>query len=279
MPQMAIEALSENWLFKELGSRHWDRICEGLGTPSFDLKDDIGNRLYSTFIRIRIQCTSSLADFQENEEVEITGDTSRFGNSLYYSKMQLLGRINTIQAELLTSFSIRNDSDNHKLVKSQPASVINAIPESDTLPGFAEEYRLVKKGVLKTIPGGDTEFTITEGQIFETVYRINAYYDLNGVGLLYFAAYPVINDFCEAQYFNREQPTEKKWEQTGYTVLKDIFYYANCNLDEEIVYRLHSVEYLSGQRIKLYSSMHRKSDNVLLATVFSIKTNLKNQNG
>ena len=54
MPQMAIEALSENWLFKDLGNNHWEMICKGLDTNSFNLKDEIGNRLYATFIRIRV---------------------------------------------------------------------------------------------------------------------------------------------------------------------------------------------------------------------------------
>src|SRR5476651_517271 len=30
MPQMAIGALSENWLFKEIGDTHWDMLCAGL---------------------------------------------------------------------------------------------------------------------------------------------------------------------------------------------------------------------------------------------------------
>ncbi len=45
MPQMAIGALSENWLFKEIGGRHWQMLCEGVNTNSDEIKDEEGNQL------------------------------------------------------------------------------------------------------------------------------------------------------------------------------------------------------------------------------------------
>ncbi|NQU31861.1 MAG: hypothetical protein HQ521_01390 [Bacteroidetes bacterium] len=272
MPQMALEALSENWLFKEIGSIHWDMICKGLRTKSFDLKDDNGNRLYATFIRIRIILFSSLDHFRENDEINITGDIKRFGNSLYNSNIILDGNNKNIKAELLTSFSIRNDTDNNKLVKSQPADVENSISEYYSIPEFANEYRLIKKGVLKEVKSGNTAFSVNEDFIFETNYIINPYYDLNGVGLLYFASYPIISDFCEAQYFNKEFNNAEKWEQSYYTLTRDVFYYANCNIDDEINYKLHSFEFIKNDKIKLCSTLYRKSDNTILAKIFTIKS-------
>ena len=271
IPQMAIEALSENWLFKETGSIHWDMICDGLNTKSFDLKDDLENRLYATFIRIKIQCSSSLRDFGENSTLEISGNMNRYGNSMYHSTIQLEGDHKNIKAELLTSFSIRNDADNSKLVKSQPATACNAIAEYDSIPAFADEYRLVKKKVLNEIDHDGFKFIIQDESIFETIYSINPFYELNGVGLLYFASYPIINDYCEAQKFNKDRKGKKKWEQSFYTVFKDVFYFANCNLEDEIIYKLHSFEHIGNNQIKLCSSLYRKNDNILLARIFSIK--------
>lgn len=271
MPQMAIEALSENWLFKETGNFHWEMICKGLNTKSYDLKDDLGNRLYATFVRISLHCSGSLNNFKENETLNITADIGRFGNSLYKSKIQLKGNNEHITLELLTSFSVRYDSDNSKLVKSQPADVANSIFEFESLPAFANEYRLMKKGLLNEIRHHDYIFEIKKESIFDTNYIINPYYDLNGVGLLYFAAFPTINDFCEAKYFNANELQTGKWEQTYYTVMKDVFYFANCNIYDEIIYKLHSIEHLTNNQIKLCSSLYRKSDNTLMANILTIK--------
>ena len=51
MPQMALGGLSESWLFKELGDIHWRLITRGLGTPSHEIADANGERLYATFTR------------------------------------------------------------------------------------------------------------------------------------------------------------------------------------------------------------------------------------
>ena len=85
MPQMAVEALSENWLFKALGDAHWEMLCNGLDTKSFDLKNDTGDRLYATFVRIRLHCSGNLRSFKENQKLGLSGDMNRYGNSVYFS--------------------------------------------------------------------------------------------------------------------------------------------------------------------------------------------------
>lgn len=271
MPQMAIEALSENWLFKELGNLHWQLLCAGLNTKSFDLKDELNNRLYATFVRISIQSTQPLKHFNENELLQIGGNINRYGNSMYFSNITLAGAHASIQANLMTSFSIRNNSDNTKLAKSQPNSLTNSIEEVKQNPTFGNEYRLVKKNELKQITVGNVLFEIHDNFVFETTYSLNPYYDLNGVGLLYFASYPIINDMCESQYFNNQNQLEGRWELTYTTLSRDIFYYANCNINDEILYKLNSFTFLDDSKVQITSSLYRKSDGSLMARLFTIK--------
>jgi len=268
---MAIEALSENWLFKELGNLHWAMICDGLHTNSFDLKNDTGNRLYATFVRIRIQCEGSLKSFKENDQVELLGKMNRFGNSMYFSEIALQSSNTKIQAELMTTFSIRDAVDNTRLAKSEPDVAVNSIEKSKLFPAFGNEYRLVKKQVLKELKCGDLAFSIKDEVLFETEYELNPYYDLNGVNLLYFAAYPIINDVCEARYFKKKYP-DQRWEQTHYTGYKDVLYYANCNLDDTIIYQMNYFERINDNDDTLISSiLRRKSDGAIIARIFTVK--------
>jgi probable biosynthetic protein (TIGR04098 family) len=275
MPQMALEALSENWLFKELGDIHWELLCNGLETKSFDVKNDTGDRLYATFVRIRISCSHSLKAFKENEKMSSNASIERFGNSMYFSKIGMTSRNTAINAELMTTFSLRNATDNTHLVKSEPNTSINNVPKLNTLPAFGNEYRLLKKKVLKSIESGNTNFEVNydTDAIFEIIYQLNPFYDLNGVNLLYFAAYPIINDFCEAQYFNQKNKNIR-WEQSFYTAYKDVFYYANCNINDNIVYKLISYEEINSNRVKISSILFRQSDGEILARIFSIKQRL-----
>lgn len=271
MPQMAIQALSENWLFKELGDTHWNLLCQGLKTKSFLLKDDLDNRLYATFVRIRIESTIPLSEFTENEELELNSSIGRFGSGMYFSNISLASDNGKIGSELMTSFSIRDGVDNTKLMKSQPSASPNSIAEYPQIPFFGDDYRLIKKGVTKELMLAGARFSIVNDAVFTNRYELNPYYDLNGVGLLYFAAYPIINNFCEAKFFIHLKNSKKRWEEEYHVIARDVLYFANCNIDDNIIYVLNSYEFFDSEKVKMSSSLYRENDMALMARIFTIK--------
>ncbi len=270
MPQMCLEALSENWLFKESGDLHWDLLCKGLNTSSSELKDDLGNRLYATFVRIRIDGSGNLSEFAENSPYEFDAELSRFGLGMFFSNINFKSLDKSIKVDMMTSFSIRKSTgDNKSLAKSQPSVEHCHIPQSAELPVFGNEYRLIKKEELKTFFYKDYIFNISQERMFEYEYSLNPYYDLNGVGLLYFASYPVISDYCELQYFN-SKGTER-WEENYFTLFRDVMYYANCDSRDKIIYVLNTVEELKDNKIKITATLYRKSDEKMMARIFTVK--------
>lgn len=274
MPQMAIHSLSENWLFKKIGSKHWTLLCDGLGTKSNEIQDELENRLYATFVRIRIEINSSLSQFIENEELALNSSINRYGNGLYFSNVKLYtNRDNRITAKLMTSFARRSGHGNKGLAKSQPFVSNNLIEGLKEMPEFGNEYRLLKRKKQEKLILNNFEFRIKEEILFEKEYKLNPYYDLNGVGLLYFASYPIINDFCEAFFANEKyaKNVKNRWEENYFTQARDILYYSNCDIHEVIVYRLHSIEFIED-KVLTYSSLNRKSDNKKMADLFTIKT-------
>ena len=52
MPQLLWGGLNESLLLKELGDVHWDQITQALETPSNELTDSRGERLYASFVRL-----------------------------------------------------------------------------------------------------------------------------------------------------------------------------------------------------------------------------------
>jgi probable biosynthetic protein (TIGR04098 family) len=271
MPQMAVEALSENWLFKELGGIHWHMLCQGLNTQSFDLKDDLGNRLYATFVRIRLESNLPLCGFRENERIVIDGSIARFGGSMYFSDFEVGGQTGQIKAKLMTTFSAREGKDNTKLTKTQPGNAIpNRTRELPDYPAFGNDYRLMRKGEICHHRLANAVFSPGSEAVHETVYELNPYYDLNGVGLLYFAAYPIINDVCEARFFNKGAAAAR-WEESHYTVARDIFYLGNCNSRDRIIHRLHEVQNPSDGTVATQSTLLRASDELPIARIFTVK--------
>ena len=255
MPQMAVGGLSESWLFKELGDAHWSMITAGLDAPSSALCDDQGDRLYAALTRIRIESSAPLRAFEENENVALDARISRYGRSMFFSEVALHGTQKTLKASLMSSFAKRGaPTTNTSLVKSQPNIPAGCpIPDLAMLPDFGLGYRLQRGNALPPA-------------LFETTYDIVPYHDINGVGLLYFAAYPTINDICELAFMERNQ----RWAFDSSTLSRDIFYFANADAQDRLLYRVHAKRPIAGG-VAIESSLSRLSDGALMAYLVTHK--------
>jgi len=266
MPQMAKSALSENWLLKFLGDTHWQLITKGFQKKSSEFIDDNGNRLYSTFIRINYN-VSSLSQFSENETIEFNSNIKCFGNNTFLSKITGNCAEKNISATLMTTFSVREGADNNKVSKCEPQIRTNRIIQLSKTPLFLNDYRLLRKGLIDEISTNYGNFKLTGDTLFSCEYTINPYYDINGVGLLYFASYPIIADKCFDEYYKQNKDLQ--------TIYRDVFYFSNCNATERIIYKLNSIVENETQ-IKTLMTLFRASDNQMLATILTVKQlNLK----
>jgi probable biosynthetic protein (TIGR04098 family) len=272
MPQMALEGLSESWLFKEVGDFHWEMLCTNLGVNSSSIEDEAKNRLYATFVRIRIESDRNLNQFKENESLELDGDIFRYGDSLYFSECLVFNSKNRMKINMMTTFSSRGH-DNTSLVKGKPKSDFkNMVHKLDSFPKFGQQYMALRKEEIEEITLSGYSITINETVVFQTEYKLNPYTDLNGVNLLYFAAYPVISDYCEQLFTteNEEFSTKDHWAKSVYTKAKDVYYFSNCNINDVIIYKIHLIEKRDDNYV-IHSSLTRKSDSRLMARIFAIK--------
>lgn len=274
MPQMTVGRLSEHWLLKELGDMHWTAVCDALGGESHTLTDDLGNRLYATFVRVRWQSSVSLAAFQENDVLDFENHLSRFGRSMFFSECRVRARENEIKVDLMTTFAAR-EGGNRSLLKGEPVMPkTDKAEEKRVLPPFAEEYKEMRKGQASQVRLRDAIISTARSSLFETTYHINPYQDLNGVNLLYFAAYPLIADICERQFMHHDQPkyrVERDWALESPTTARDIFYYGNADIDDRLTFRINSFQLLPDKRVAFSSSLYRESDGQVIADLFTMK--------
>jgi probable biosynthetic protein (TIGR04098 family) len=252
MPQMAMGGLSESWLFKELGDMHWQMITDGLQCPSSGLSDATGNRLYATFTRISVS-SNALASYEEDAPFDLEGNLFRFGSGIYFSEINFTNG----RARIMSSFSMREESgSNVHLLKGQPKIPPNCkIAKHRTLPLFGQEYTTVRASYLSS-------------DIFSCEYAIIPQYDINGVGLLYFAAYPIISDICEERFASQCNLSTTK---------RDVFYFRNCDRGETLIFRIHGRQ-SRDLLVESETSVSRKSDGVLMARIFTTKAPLKSKN-
>ena len=89
-------------------------------------------------------------------------------------------------------------------------------------------------------------------------------HDINGVGLLYFAAYPMIADLCAARHVGRALLSNHS------TTTRDICYFANAMPDETLVFRLHDWNQ-TPEQVHYRATLSRKSDDKTMALIACTK--------
>ena len=252
LPQMAAGGLSESWLFKEIGDLHWSQISKGLGVLPSQVRDVSGNRLLAIFTRVQVDSTAPLAAYAENESIAIESKISRYGSAMFFNDATMSGEGKVTKLRVMSSFSKFGDAaTNMSLQPAQPDIPAGCgIPALAALPEFAEEYRQRRSAPLAA-------------PLFECEYSVMPCYDINGVGLLYFAAYPMINDICAGRYAGRSYAEFS-------TLRRDVCYFANCDADDIVIYRIHRW-HATDDSIEAEESLTRKSDGALMAYTFTTK--------
>jgi len=275
MPQMAVGGLGEGRLFRELGYVHWERVARAYRSMPHGITDAAGKRLYATFVRVRWEGNEHLKQFREGERLTLGCDLTQYGSSVFFSDHEIHGEGKKITATTMTVFVSRSTADNRALRRSQPQRDHDAwVPQHDAMPPIGVGYRSVRDDRAQTIELGGELFAIGDTPLFESEYTINPYYEINGVNLLYFAAYPAINDTCERRVAHAHPETFgvlRDWAFEASTLARDVFYLGNCDARDTLTYRLFSVEPAGTNRIKLASCLYRNSDGAKVATILTLK--------
>lgn len=254
MPQMALSGLSESWVFKEVGDMHWAMICAFLQQPSSQISDDTGARLYATFTRIRIDMPDTLRGFTENTPLSIDAELGRHGASMFFGTHNITGSAARGTGRTMSTFAKYGERGNNTtLMKgTPPLPDPDAIAPYDSFPDFSTEYRARRSAEAGPV-------------LFECEYEILPPHDINGVGLLYFAAYPTVVDLC------LERAEGKGFLMHHSTVAKDVCYFANSEPSETLVFRVHERREDADGTIEHRTTISRKSDDVRMAEILSHK--------
>jgi probable biosynthetic protein (TIGR04098 family) len=268
MPEMANSCLSENWLLKFIGNEHWKLIARGFAENNDIVLEGFGKeRVYPSFVRLNYNVTP-LNHFMENDEINFKTKIFSFDNRAFISETKGYTSDDNkhIDAKYISLFSARKDENSNELEICNNDISNHNIKELLETPAEFNEYRLARKYLLETITTPYGEFEISEEELYSSVYEINPYIDINGVGLLYFAAYPIISDLQLLRY----NKNLFYWS----TTYRDIFYFSNMNIDDRILFKLNYTKFVDD-KIVIFTSLYRESDGKLISQILTVKAKNK----
>ncbi|MDZ5454712.1 Pnap_2097 family protein [Labrys sp. ZIDIC5] len=246
MPHLALNGLSETWLLKELGHRHWLMLAQMAGRSVPDFRDPAGAPVYAAFRSAEISA-AAFEKARENDILDIRSVLSRLSRTRTLSRHELRIGGEIIGLVTLTSVFVhrRSGSSNHSIARIEIAD----LPPFD--PAI-RPYRAPPVSSCNTAADySRLKFTPCPSQ------------DFNGAGFLYFTSFQAFADRAE-------------WAMAPGlargSLLEDrrIDYCGNIDPGESIEVTLSEPEIRDGT-ICFTCRVERSNDAILLASIRTTK--------
>lgn len=257
MPHLSCNGLSENWLLKELGHRHWLLLAESAGRAVPDFRDEAGKPVYAAFCALSIEA----ADFsvaRENDTLSISSSLARLSRTQVSSRHHL--RIGGHEIGIVTMIStfVRRSADggNHAVARLTVDGLppVNRRTSARALSDLAAEFRA---GRVERHMQFELKRPHLEAWTFDPCPSL----DFNGAGFLYFTSFVAMVDRAE-WWFDRPLAHDAA------TIHRDVFFYGNVDRGETVTVRLLARREEAGACVH-HCRLQRSLDGVDIADVFT----------
>jgi probable biosynthetic protein (TIGR04099 family) len=260
MPHLCMNGLSETWLLKECGHRHWSMLAAAAGLAAPDFRDPAGNPIYAAFLSVSIR-NAVFERAREHARLTFISRLARISRTRFMSFHRMTVAGASIGEIAMTSTFVRRDQagGNHNIARIEVPELQQIAVERQAAAHAAEMTALRSDrwhshlGFERRCASVIDRFVIDPcpGQ------------DFNGADFLYFASYQAFVERAEWAFFRPPAPFPT-------TRARDIVYLANIDPGERLVVTLlqfaRDPEYL-----RHWYRLERERDGTRVADAFSIR--------
>ncbi len=255
MPHLSLGGLSESWLLKECGHRHWFLLAGAAGVALPDFRDADGAPVYAAFCGVSLR--EALLDVvAENDTLTFASSLAHVSRTQFCSRhVARLGELVVAEVELVSVFVKR-------LEPGRSRSAARVRPEG--LPPFVPGEGSRTAGLAAALRSGRWDahlgFPRDAAQDLGTL-TLNPCpsQDFNGAHFLYFAAFQAFADRAEWELLAPPPGTV--------TMERDLLYHGNIEPGERVIARLRGVR-RAGADLAHWLALERE-DGGRLADVFT----------
>ena len=259
MPHLSLGGLSETWLLKHLGHRHWQLLAVLAGRAVPEFRDAEGNPVYAAFCAVTIT-GAAFGTLREHDELSLESRIARISRTQLASLHELRCRGRSVGRVELSSVFVRRGIPGRN--RSVARVALDLFPSAVPAPGFGEAAALaarLRSGAWDEHFG----FARAAGQVYrEMTINPCPSQDFNGADFLYFAAFQSFVDRAEWEFFNLSISS---------TLDRDLIYHGNVEIGDRVVVQLMG-ERRCADHIAHWCRITRQVDGAPLADVFTEKS-------
>jgi probable biosynthetic protein (TIGR04099 family) len=260
MPHLCLVGLSETWLLKECGHRHWFLLAEAAGLSVPDFREAAGDPIYAAFVAVTVRGANFDA-VREHDALAFSSRISRISRTRFTSFHRLAVRGRPVGEIAMTSvFVKRTQAGRNRSIARVEVPGLPPVEADPSSIAFATEIAPLRRDHWVAHLGFERDKAAALNRLVVDPCPAQ---DFNGADFLYFASYQTFVDRAEWAFFRSAiaHPTTRR---------RDIVYHGNIEPGERVVVTLLQLRQSDGV-LGHWCRVEREEDGSRLADVFTLR--------
>jgi probable biosynthetic protein (TIGR04099 family) len=260
MPHLCLVGLSETWLLKECGHRHWFLLAQAAGRAKPDFHDEAGESIYAAFLAVSVR-DAAFDAVREHDELVFSSRLTRTSRTQFTSIHRLSVRGRTVGEVAMTSTFVKRAQKgrNHSIARVEVHGLPPVGSEPQALAFVAESAALRANRWAAHLGFERCKAAVIDQFVLDPCPA----QDFNGADFLYFASFQAFVDRAEWAFLRPAAPLPT-------TRRRDIIYRGNVDPGERVVASLlqfrRDVDVLGH-----WYRLARAQDDHTIADVFTVR--------
>jgi len=261
MPHLCMTGLSETWLLKECGHRHWSMLAAAAGLAAPDFRDAAGNPIYPAFLSVSIRDAAfDLA--REHVRLRFISRLARISRTQFMSVHRLAVSGRCIGEMTMTSAFVRRvqKDRNHAMARIEAPALRQIEIDPDAAVRAAEIAAMRSSRWHAHLGFERSRACVIDRFVADPCPS----QDFNGVDFLYFASYQAFIDRAEWDHFRPQAPFLT-------TRQRDISHRGNIDPGERVVLTL--LQFVQeAECLSHWYRLERESDGASIGEAFTVRS-------
>jgi probable biosynthetic protein (TIGR04099 family) len=267
MPHLCLGGLSETWLLKESGHRHWSLLAHAANRAVPDFRDTAGEPVYAAFVAVTVR-NARFDMAHEHDELAFEARLARISRTRFMSVHLLTVRDRPIGEVIMTSVFVRRTEPG--LNRSIARVEVPGMPPV----GSAGEFADYESTMAALRHGRGREYlglVCSDAPPFgRLVIDPCPAQDFNGAEFLYFSSFQAFVDRAEWAFLRPASPRAT-------TRRRDIVYHGNIETGEHVAVVMRAVlrnedDGRQTKNIGHWCRVEREIDGTPIADVFTLRS-------
>ncbi|WP_419759237.1 Pnap_2097 family protein [Acidisoma sp.] len=260
MPQLCRDGLSETWLLKDIGHRHWTLLAYALGLSLPEFEDAHGAAVHAAFNAVSLR-HGDLGAARANAVLDVASDLTRLSNTQFRSvhRLSVKGRP-VAEVEVISTFVKRMTAGVNRSAAAATPLGLPPLIRRAPLTGFAAEASALRAERWQAHFGFERSAGHAQAEFIIDACPAQ---DFNGAGYLYCAMFQAFVDRAEWSFF-------RITDLAVVTRRRDIIYRGNIDVGDRVVISLLAVV-RDDHSLTHWCRLTRESGRAILADIFTAR--------